>query len=88
MFKNKASKKSIPLILSFLVALTSLFTVVVSPMPASAAIQAIYYVSPTGSDSNLGTFAAPFKTITKARDVVRTINGNYDWRYLCLSERR
>jgi hypothetical protein len=36
--------------------------------------QATYYVSPTGSDTNPGTVEAPFQTITKARDVVRTIN--------------
>jgi hypothetical protein len=35
-----------------------------------------YYVSPTGNDSNPGTMAAPFLTITKARDVVRTVNAN------------
>ena len=34
-----------------------------------------YYVAPTGSDTNPGTLAAPFLTITKARDVVRTVNG-------------
>ena len=33
-----------------------------------------YYVSPTGSDTNAGTASAPFQTITKARDVVRTVN--------------
>jgi len=38
--------------------------------------QAAYYVSPTGSDTNPGTASAPFQTITKARDVVRTINAN------------
>jgi len=27
-------------------------------------------------DSNTGTIDAPFKTIAKARDVVRTVNGN------------
>jgi hypothetical protein len=43
---------------------------------ASAATQATYYVSPTGSDSNAGTESAPFLTITKARDVVRTINSS------------
>jgi len=35
---------------------------------------AAYYVSPTGSDTNPGTFSAPFLTISKARDVVRTVN--------------
>lgn len=44
------------------------------PAGAAAATQATYYVSPTGSDSNPGTLAAPFRTITKARDVVRTVN--------------
>jgi hypothetical protein len=38
--------------------------------------QAAYYVSPTGSDDNPGTLSAPFLTISKARDVVRTINTN------------
>jgi hypothetical protein len=45
------------------------------PCPKPAA-QACYYVSPSGSDSNDGTVAAPFQTITKARDVVRTVNAN------------
>lgn len=40
------------------------------------AAQANYYVSPTGSDDHSGTESAPFQTITNARDVVRTINGN------------
>jgi hypothetical protein len=32
-------------------------------------------VSPTGSDANPGTLGAPFQTLAKARDAVRTING-------------
>ncbi|MBK8802621.1 MAG: carbohydrate-binding protein [Fibrobacteres bacterium] len=44
------------------------------PAGVAAAPQASYYVSPVGSDSNPGTLAAPFRTITKARDVVRTVN--------------
>jgi hypothetical protein len=43
---------------------------------ATAATQASYYISPTGSDNNPGTIDSPFQTITKARDVVRTINTN------------
>lgn len=35
---------------------------------------AVYYVSPSGSDSNPGFEAAPFQTIEKARAVVRTVN--------------
>lgn len=37
--------------------------------------QAFFFVSPEGSDENSGTEASPFKTITKARDAVRKING-------------
>ncbi len=42
----------------------------------AAPTQATYFVSPTGSDANPGTESQPFQTITKARDVVRTINKN------------
>ena len=41
-----------------------------------APTQATYYVSPSGSDGNPGSMSAPFLTITKARDVVRTVNAN------------
>jgi len=43
-------------------------------MTVCAATQASYYVSPGGSDINPGTLAQPFLTVTKARDVVRTVN--------------
>jgi hypothetical protein len=33
-----------------------------------------YYVSTTGLDSNPGTIGSPFATITKARDVIRTLD--------------
>jgi hypothetical protein len=38
--------------------------------------QAFFFVSPTGNDDGPGSEAAPFKTIAKARDAVRLINGN------------
>jgi hypothetical protein len=76
MLKKKVSKRCISLILSFVIVLCNIFTFAVSPMVVSAATQETYYVSPTGSDSNSGTIDAPFQTITKARDVVRTINSN------------
>jgi hypothetical protein len=41
---------------------------------APANTQATYYVSPQGNDCNPGTQALPFRTATKARDVVRTVN--------------
>ena len=41
---------------------------------APASTQATYYVSPQGNDCNPGTLALPFRTVTKARDVVRTVN--------------
>jgi hypothetical protein len=44
---------------------------------ARTMVQASYYVDPNvGSDSNNGSISSPFRTITKARNVVRTINGN------------
>ena len=43
---------------------------------ARAETQASFYVSPSGSDTNSGTLDAPYKTITKARDEARRINGN------------
>jgi len=49
---------------------------VLFPALTSATIQQTYYVSPSGSDSNPGTISQPFLTVAKARDVVRTVNGN------------
>ena len=46
------------------------------PTVTNAAVQYFYYVSPTCSDSNPGTLSQPFLTISKARDVVRTVNDN------------
>jgi len=34
------------------------------------------YVSPTGNDANAGTAGSPFRTLQRARDAVRTLNGN------------
>jgi hypothetical protein len=39
-------------------------------------VQAAYYVSPSGSDANPGSLSAPFLSLSKARDVVRTVNAN------------
>ncbi|MGW2962787.1 RICIN domain-containing protein [Streptomyces sp. NPDC001220] len=51
-------------------------TAVVLPAQAAHAADTSFYVDPTnGSDSNSGTStSAAFKTIAKARDVVRTVN--------------
>jgi len=46
-----------------------------SCFPAGAAsAQQQFYVSPTGSDSDPGTLASPWRTLEKARDYIRTIN--------------
>ncbi|QJD86426.1 right-handed parallel beta-helix repeat-containing protein [Cohnella herbarum] len=64
----------------FLLAMAILL--VVSSMPSvfngvgHAAVQAEFYVSPIGNDSNPGSSSQPFATIQKARDTVRSINGN------------
>ncbi|MFG2060285.1 RICIN domain-containing protein [Micromonospora sp. NPDC048871] len=49
---------------------------VADQQPASAAAQATYYVAPDGSDSNPGTITAPFRSLQRARDVVRTTNAS------------
>ena len=35
-----------------------------------------FYVSPDGSDSNDGSLAHPFATLSAARDAVRNVNSN------------
>ncbi len=46
------------------------------PVSGSSNVQKEYYVSSEGNDSNPGTAEAPFKSLEKARDEVRTVNGN------------
>ncbi|MFF5052253.1 ricin-type beta-trefoil lectin domain protein [Micromonospora sp. NPDC000663] len=50
--------------------------VLADPSPAAAAVQATYYVAPDGNDANPGTLASPFRTVQRARDVVRTVNAS------------
>jgi F5/8 type C domain len=45
-------------------------------LQAHAAGSIYYYVSPSGSDGREGSLSRPFKTIQKARDVIRTVNKN------------
>jgi hypothetical protein len=49
----------------------SAILLVASPLRAQLTA---YYVSPSGNDSSPGSEAQPFKTLTKARDTVRTVN--------------
>ncbi|WP_141504064.1 hypothetical protein [Paenibacillus luteus] len=66
--------------LSLVLVLTLLLSVIMEAVPSSqtafAAEQASYYVSPDGDDSHPGTLEQPFRTIEKARDVIRGINDN------------
>jgi hypothetical protein len=47
----------------------------VSLLSASLAQATALYVSPSGDDANPGTLQAPFKTLAKAKEAVRAING-------------
>lgn len=77
MLKKKVLKRCIPFIYSLSILMGCIFTITFFlPRTVFAGTQATYYVSPTGSDSNPGTLSAPFQTITKAKDVIRTINTN------------
>lgn len=60
--------------LLFIVSISAINPILLPTVMAGAQVN--YYVSPTGSDSNSGTISEPFQTVTKARDVVRTINSN------------
>lgn len=59
----------------FLKRILTIIVCVTLAMHAQAQIMASYYVSPAGNDSNPGTEAQPFKTIKKARDVIRARPG-------------
>ena len=76
MLKRMAFKKKIISLTTLLFMVPVFVTCLLLTTTVTAATQATYYVSPTGSDTNPGTISAPFQTLTKARDVVRTINGN------------
>ncbi|MCW6008235.1 RICIN domain-containing protein [Micromonospora sp. CPCC 205371] len=71
--KSAAGRSLLAVAVFAAAALTATLT---SQMPASAATQATYYVAPDGNDANPGTITSPFRTLQRARDVVRTINAN------------
>ncbi|MBM0231434.1 ricin-type beta-trefoil lectin domain protein [Micromonospora sp. STR1_7] len=50
--------------------------VMTNQSPASAAVQQTFYVAPDGNDTNPGTMQSPFRTLQRARDVVRTVNAS------------
>lgn len=58
----------------FIIVCLAMVAIPVSTVHAET--QATFYVSPSGSDSNPGTFAQPFATLGKARDEVRAINSD------------
>ena len=64
----------------FIIIATLLATTLFQGMPTTvnATVQAIYYINPvSGNDNNNGTsVSTAFKTIVKARDIVRDINSN------------
>lgn len=67
----KGLRVNLSLLLAFLVMMTSM--VFVQPPTATAAVQATFYISPTGNDTTgNGTSGSPWKTLEKARDYIRT----------------
>ena len=60
----------------FKIGLIVLFATAIFIPTGFAATQAIYFVSPMGDDSHPGTELAPFQTLTRARDAVRTVNSS------------
>ncbi|MDT7726329.1 MAG: hypothetical protein QOI21_2905 [Actinomycetota bacterium] len=81
--KSPTSRRGARKVLTVAAALALAVTAMVPTGAASAAssgkgpsakVSASVYVSPTGNDSNPGSQAAPFKTLNRARDYVRTIS--------------
>ena len=72
---SKTSSISLKFLLSGSLSILSLFGQGLISK-ASAAESIYFYVSPSGSDSYVGSNTRPFKTIQKARDVVSTVNKN------------
>ncbi|HHW00653.1 MAG TPA: hypothetical protein GXX36_14035 [Clostridiaceae bacterium] len=72
-------KKGISRVLAVIYVLVFLFTIFCFYLNVSAE-QAItsFYVSPDGSDSNPGTLEQPFKTIEKAKEVVRSLTDSME----------
>ena len=58
-----------------LVAIPVAATCLFPPKHSAAAVQKVFYVSPSGADENPGTEEKPLKTIEAARDAVRAIHG-------------
>jgi hypothetical protein len=56
--------------------LTTLAICLIIVVTAFSQNKAEFFVSPDGNDKNIGTKELPFATITKARDIVRTLNKN------------
>ncbi|MBD3919479.1 right-handed parallel beta-helix repeat-containing protein [Paenibacillus sp. PR3] len=73
----KREWRSILMMVLIVVLVMANFTV---PQAASAAetpaVQAQYFVSPSGNDANPGTIDEPFRTIQHARDIVRSVNAS------------
>ncbi|WP_432904126.1 RICIN domain-containing protein [Micromonospora matsumotoense] len=74
--KSALSTARRSLLAGALLVAAALPAVLANQLPASAAVQATYYVAPDGSDTNPGTLQSPFKTLQRARDAVRTVNVN------------
>ncbi|MEU1399067.1 ricin-type beta-trefoil lectin domain protein [Micromonospora zamorensis] len=75
MRSNVSTARTSLLAVAALVAAT-LPALLTNQTPAAAAVQATYYVAPDGDDANAGTLQSPFRTLQRARDVVRTVNTN------------
>ncbi|TNH30594.1 right-handed parallel beta-helix repeat-containing protein [Micromonospora orduensis] len=72
--KSFVSTARASLLAAAVVVSAALPAVLASQTPAAAAAQQTFYVAPDGSDANPGTIQAPFRTLQRARDVVRTVN--------------
>jgi len=62
-----------------LVLILILFTTSMLDMVEASGKQSVIYISPKGNDANDGTFSAPFATLERARDAIRSLKSSGDW---------
>jgi|GEM_PF-1171599 len=74
--RAKGFSKAVSVSMSILLVLAAFLLLFGNSTIVHASVQATYYVSPDGDDSNPGSEALPYRTIEKARDVVSQINGD------------
>lgn len=71
MYNKISLSRKASLVLAFLMIVCVFNGMFLNTTIAASKVQATFYVSANGKDTNPGTLLKPFATIQKARDVIR-----------------